>query len=156
MQHLIKKNPPWCLHVRPHCAGSNLLELHCLHFLFHAGKVGLLVVRRLNQQHPLYLLSSSILCSSLPSLLCYDLNPVPNVSVHCLTTYFTVFLICLFFLETKSPVPPVKRLPPPPPLPSARPSFRTDNLFPLKPPSVRPAGWGTMRAFSRATARMQP
>lgn len=93
--HLIKKkkNLPSRLHIRPHRAGSTLSELHFLYFLFHCGKVGLVVVRRCKQQHPPWLssspLSSAPLCSS----------PAPNVcsfggarySFHCIFNLFMFF-----------------------------------------------------------------
>lgn len=165
--HLIKKKRkkkslPSRLHIRPHRAGSTLSELHFLYFLFHCGKVGLVVVRRYKQQHPPWLSSSppssAPLCSSPAPDLCSFGGA--RYSFHCIFNLFMFF----FFLETRSPEPQVKRPFPP----SALPSFGVDGeteaafflsfsaFFPRKPPSIRPAGWGTMRAFSRAAARMQP
>lgn len=150
--HLIKKkNLPPRLHIHPHCAGSTLSELHFLYFLFHCGKVGLVVVRRCKQQHPPQLLSSAILCSSLL------LSRSKFMLSWELSIYFTVFSICLFFFLRQEVQCHRSNAPPPP---SALPSVLQDgqgdrrtllsfSAFYLSnlPPSVLPDGGQCGRSF---------
>lgn len=115
------------LHIRPHCAGSTLSELHFLYFLFHCGKVGLVVVRPVQTAAPSIAL---ILCHSL----LLSASPTPNLCSIRISEFISqYFQSVYFFLETRSPVPQVKRLPPSA-LPSVRMDRETDALFFLSLP----------------------